>query len=76
MIKYKEFERMELLQLQASLCEKFDSTTAVTARHQQYSTINLASNCTLVILLLSPESRKQSINDNITIILWPESMKN
>ena len=28
MINYKEFERMELLQLQASLCEKFDGTTA------------------------------------------------
>ena len=30
MINHKEFERMELpvLQLQASLCEKFDSTTA------------------------------------------------
>ena len=28
MINYKEFERMELLQLQASLCEKFDSSTA------------------------------------------------
>ena len=26
-INYKEFERMELLQLEASLCEKFDSTT-------------------------------------------------
>ena len=28
MINYKEFERMELLQLQASLCEMFDNTTA------------------------------------------------
>ena len=28
MINYKEFERMELLQLQASLCKKFDGTTA------------------------------------------------
>ena len=28
MINCKEFERMELLQLQASLCKNIDSTTA------------------------------------------------
>ena len=69
MINYKEFERMELLQLQASLCEKFDSTTAdycqASAILWLYSTINLDSNCTMVILLLSPESRNKSIHDNI-----------
>ena len=76
MIDCKEFERMELLQLQASLCEKFEVLLPITARHQQYSTVNLESNCTMVILLLLPESRNKSIYDNITIILWPESMKN